>query len=87
MTPRGEIDLNNCYSANGAREFDRNSIEGIRKSLGHCHDVNQALIRNQNNLQKRLMNLKLRNAIAIAVVTAVLARAPEIWNWIQQITR
>ena len=85
MTPKHEIDLSNCYAPKGEREFDRNSVEGIRKSLGHCHDVNQALIRNQNTLQRSLMNLKLRNGLIVAVVTGILARAPEIWGWLLRI--
>ena len=87
MTPRHEIDLSNCYSGNGAREFDRDSVNGIRKSLGHCHDVNQALIRNQNVLQKRLMNMRLRNTLIASGVTAVIARGPEIWHWLMLITQ
>jgi hypothetical protein len=81
------IDLSNCYSGNGAREFDRNSVDGIRKSLGHCHDVNQVLIRNQNVLQKRFMDLRLRNGIIIAVITGAIARGPEIFAFIERLLR
>jgi hypothetical protein len=87
MKPHHEIDLSNCYSGNGAREFDRDSVNGIRKSLGHCHDVNQALIRNQNVLQKRLMNLRLRNGVIIAVITGAIARGPEIFAFVESLLR
>jgi hypothetical protein len=85
MSP--QRDLSNLYHPSGVREFDRNSVEGIKKSLSHCHDVNQALIRNANELQKRLMNLRLRNTLIASIVTGLIARAPEIWHWLFLIIR
>lgn len=32
-------------------------------------------------------NLSLRNALVLMVITAALARAPEIWSWIMRITQ
>ena len=78
MTPRHEIDLRNCYSPNGTREFDRNSVEGIRKSLSHCHDVNQALIRNQTELQRKLRNAYIQNSVLTAIITALAFKGLEI---------
>lgn len=86
MTEAGKR-LSGLYQPYGAREFDRNSVEGIKKSLSHCHDVNQALIRNANELQKRLMNLRLRNTVIASIVTALIVRAPEIWRWLSLIVR
>jgi hypothetical protein len=36
-------------------------------------------------IQQQVFNLKLRNAIVVAVVTGALARAPEIWAWLARI--
>jgi hypothetical protein len=62
------------------REFLRNSPEGIVKSLSKCHDVNQRLIRANDELReeldRRLKHIKLvlgtLNAF-LATVAAVLA--------------
>lgn len=36
---------------------------------------------------RTMMDLKLRNTIIAIAVTAVLARAPEIWSWLMRITQ
>lgn len=46
-----------------------NHIRGVQKNLGE--------------LQHQLYNLKLRNSIIVSIVTAVLMRAPEIWQWLR----
>jgi hypothetical protein len=51
-------DLRLCYRVGGSREFDRNSIAGVNKSLTKCHDVNQRLIRANGALDKRVIDLE-----------------------------
>lgn len=57
-----------------AREFPRDSPQGIVKSLNHGHSVNQGLIRDQAKMRQEY-NLKLRNAFVLAVVSWVPAIA------------
>ena len=45
-----------------------NNTRGVQKDLGQ--------------IQRQVFNLKLRNAIVVAVVTGALARAPEIAAWL-----
>lgn len=40
---------------------------------------------NQGEMQRELMNLKLRNGVVVAVIAGVLARGPEIWSWLLRI--
>lgn len=53
-----ELKLDQCYHPKGTREFDRNSLEGLRKSLNHCHAVNQALIRELTAKDKVISTLR-----------------------------
>jgi hypothetical protein len=65
---------------NEPREFPRDSVNGIVKSLGKCHSVTQGLIRDQailrEEMDRRLKRIKLvlgtLNAF-LATVAAVLA--------------
>jgi hypothetical protein len=74
------IDLAHCYQPDGKREFDRTSNQGLLKTVSHCHDVNQKLIRAQDELRgevdRRLRRIKLvlgtLNAF-FAMVAAALA--------------
>lgn len=75
-----ERDLTSCYRKGGVREFDRTSPEGIVKSLSHCHDVNQKIIRGFDELREetdsRLRRIKLVLGILngfLATVAALLA--------------
>lgn len=36
-------------------------------------------------MQRQLMNLKLRNGIVVALITAIVSRAPEILSWLMRI--
>jgi hypothetical protein len=47
--------LVSCYHPKGVREYDRNSPEGIRKSLAHCHDVNVKLIAANDGLRQLVL--------------------------------
>lgn len=74
------MDLHSCYRAGGTREFERSSVAGICKSLSHCHDVNQTLIRASDELREefdgRLKRLKLVLGIlnaGLGIVVGVLA--------------
>jgi hypothetical protein len=67
------MDLNSCYRKGGAREFDRNSPDGIRKSLSHCHDVNQRLIRANDELRKELDHRLKRIKLVLGILNGVLA--------------
>lgn len=44
-----------------------NHIRGVQSDLG--------------KIQRKVYDLKLRNSIVVAIVTAVLMRLPEIWQW------
>lgn len=85
--------LNECYRAGGQREFDRNSqnpvvaIAWLRKSVSHCHDVNRVIIRETGQMQRELMNVKLRDRIIVAIVTAALTKAPDIYVWLHAMFR
>ena len=73
--------LDRCYRAGGIREFDRSSPQGVRKSLSHCHDVNQKLIASNDELRKQILELRKsaewerdwRWGIVAAGITALLA--------------
>lgn len=60
------IPVHSLYRAGGQREFPRDSAAGLAKSVSKCHDVNQGLIRAQDKMQREF-NLKLRNALILAV--------------------
>lgn len=64
-------DLNSSYHPVGVREFDRSSPDGLRKSLNHCHTVNQTLIRENDKLQQRVT----RQWLWIKVLTGATAGA------------
>jgi hypothetical protein len=49
------------------REFPRNSLEGVAKSVSKCHDVNHGIIRSVDQMREEF-NLRLRNAIVLAVI-------------------
>lgn len=42
---------------------------------------------NQDRMQRQLMNLKLRNAVVVAAITAMIARAPEIVALVERLLR
>lgn len=65
--------MTTLYQDGGQREFARTSPEGIAKSLSKCHDVNQGILRAQDQMREEF-NLKLRNA----VVTAMLSWVPAV---------
>jgi hypothetical protein len=74
------VDLANCYHPKGVREFDRNSTDGLRKSVGHCHDVNLRVIEAHTKqwieigtLKNQASNLKLMIWILSGVLTATCA--------------
>ena len=50
-----QSELKECYHPQGTREFDRRSVEGLVKSLNHCHRVNQLLIRD-NDRKDRILD-------------------------------
>lgn len=60
------------------REFDRNSVAGLRKSLSKCHDVNQALIRNQTALQEKLNRSQIVNVALTAIITSLAFKGLEV---------
>jgi hypothetical protein len=37
---------------------------------------------NQDRMQRQVFNLKLRNSIIVAVITALVSRAPDIWAFL-----
>jgi len=66
-----ELDLSDCYHPVGKREFDRSSIEGLRKSLNHAHTVNQALIRTIDRQEKRIGRYRVGYTTLIAIITGL----------------
>lgn len=40
-----------------------------------------------DKLQRQMMNLKLRNSVVVAIVTALLVKLPEIWAWLGGMAR
>jgi hypothetical protein len=77
--------LESCYGPGGQREYPRNTIEGLTKSVSHCHDVNQKLIRANNEITAE--NLALRNQVVMAIVTAILSWIPSAAVFVWTITR
>jgi hypothetical protein len=61
------IPLNALYRDGGEREFPRDSVEGLSKSVSKCHDVNKAIIRDRDEMRQEF-NLKLRNRLILTVV-------------------
>jgi hypothetical protein len=59
--------VDQLYQPGGKREFDRDSPQGIAKSLHHSHVANQVLIRDRDTMQREF-NLKLRNAVILAIL-------------------
>ena len=83
------VNLTSCYREGGQRQYDRNTREGLLKSLSKCHDVNQAIIRSETSRDERITkieNRRLRDAIIVAAVTALLANIPQIFSWIAYLT-
>jgi hypothetical protein len=77
-----ESPLDGLYQGGGEREFPRDSPKGITKSLSHCHRVSQAIIRDRD-LMQRQFDLKLRNAIILAIigwVPAIVAFFLALWR-------
>jgi hypothetical protein len=84
IPPNAPLDA--LYREGGKREFPRESAAGIIKSLNQCHDANQKLITANSELRQEIaqkMNLKLRNQIVAMVVAVILARLPEIYQWLR----
>jgi len=52
--------LNDLYRGdpNEPREFDRNTVEGLGKSVSKCHDVNQRMISEQIRMQAALSRIE-----------------------------
>jgi hypothetical protein len=71
-------DIRCLYQEGGSREFDRNSIAGLKKSLSKCHDVNQALIRNVSELQDKLRRSQIVNTALTAIITALAFKGLEV---------
>lgn len=61
------VELRKLYKPGGQREFDRQSPAGLAKSVSKCHDVNQGIIRGVDRMREEF-NLKLRNAVVVAVL-------------------
>ncbi len=59
----------------------------LLRAVNTLGDHTRHLQSNQAELQRQLMNFKLRNGVVIAVITGLLARAPEIWSWLMRITQ
>lgn len=80
------LDLSSCYHDGGQRKFDRATVEGLRYSLSHCHDVNRRLIRANDELQRQFTRqwiwikvLGGANAVAWTIVAGLV-----VWivtNW------
>lgn len=49
-----ELNLTECYQEGGAREFERSWPPSLQKSLTLAHDVNRALIREKDAMQRTL---------------------------------
>jgi hypothetical protein len=64
---RADTPIEALYHPIGKREFERDSIAGITKSLNHSHRVNQAIINDRDKMREEF-DLKLRNAIVVAIV-------------------
>jgi len=76
-------DLANCYRGDKRekREFERNTREGLLKSVSKCHDVNQTIIRViQEDSVEKVKNEKRRfwRAVLIIVISAIAANALKI---------
>jgi hypothetical protein len=74
--------VDQLYQSGGRREFARDSPQGIAKSLHHSHVANQVLIRDRDLMQKAF-NLKLRNAVILAVlgwIPAIAAFLIALWR-------
>lgn len=68
------------------REFSREDWSpALRKSMNVLHDARMTEIRERGRIQKEVSNVKLRNAIVVSIVTALLVKAPDIlkalWLW------
>lgn len=59
--------MTSLYHQGGQREFPRNTLEGVAKSVSKCHDVNHGIIRSQDEM-RREFNLKLRNAAILVIL-------------------
>jgi hypothetical protein len=67
--------------------FDEITPQRTIEHLNRMGVTVRGLQADKQRMQRALMNLKLRNAIAVAVVTAVLSRSPEIARWIWTFVR
>lgn len=64
---------------------EEKSPERLLRAVNSLGNYIRELQTEKDRLQHELMNLKLRNAIAVAVTTAVLTRAPDIAHWITRL--
>jgi hypothetical protein len=102
MKPRKEIDVRTEYAIARAKRIgtydqidrraqydgpDRAQPGALLEAVNALGTHTRGLKADADRMQQDLMNLKLRNAVVVAVITAVLARGPEIFAWLVRITQ
>jgi hypothetical protein len=74
--------LNQVKRAPQYRGEEYTKPEKLLEAVNAAGDLARGVQADLGKVQNHLYNLKLRNSLIVASVTAALMRAPEIWAWL-----
>jgi len=67
--------------------YHQRDPERMARDLVTAFDMLQVQQREKDRIQRALMNMRLRNAVVVAVVTALVTRAPEIYRFMVHLVK